>query len=394
MAWIHVSLHDALLRGGTSFIPMNENSLAFCGPKSEVVRVHHASARMKCIITGGTGFVGRCLAKRLLEVGALRSTTGILHEIEEVVLTDTVALSDAEMDAAGLSDPRIVSLQDDIRTLDKLDKHIGALWSSNSPAVSVFHLSSIMSGQGEEDFDLCMGVNVDGIRRVVDLFRARGVAPKLVSASSIAALPARPIVGDSDKLSSATTYGMTKGFSEMFINDCSRKGFIDGRSARLPTIVPRPGAPNKAATGAFSSIIREPLHGRDFCCPISTDRPHPISGYRTLVEELIALHELPAQAILDSCVHNGEAIAPQGDRCVQLHATSATLQELQDAMHSVARDRSLDIGNVTFSIDSELDSLVGAMAPLAVDSQRATLLDLPADPPLTEIVEHYIEDFL
>ena len=97
----------------------------------------------------------------------------------------------------------------------------------------------------QEDFDLCMGVNIDGLRRVVDLFRALQVTPKLVSASSIAALPALPVAGDSHKLSGATTYGMTKAFTELFVNDCTRRNFIDGRSARLPTIIPRPGAPNK-----------------------------------------------------------------------------------------------------------------------------------------------------
>ena len=117
--------------------------------------------------------------------------------------------------------------------------------NSQDEDVSVFHLSSIMSGQGEEDFDLCMGVNVDGIRNLVDVFRKRGIVPKFVSASSIACMPAWEEAGDRDKLGGATTYGMTKAFTELFVNDCSRKGFIDGRTARLPTIVPRPGAPNK-----------------------------------------------------------------------------------------------------------------------------------------------------
>ena len=95
---------------------------------------------------------------------------------------------------------------------------------------------------------MCLGVNIDGLRRVVALFQEdlRGaVVPKLVSASSIAALPALPLADDLTKLSGVTTYGMTKAFTELFVNDCTRRGFIDGRSARLPTIVPRPGAPNK-----------------------------------------------------------------------------------------------------------------------------------------------------
>lgn len=166
--------------------------------------------------------MGKQLARRILEIGTLRTSRGVVREVEQVVLSDMNALSPEELITAGLDDPRVLSIADDIRDLRGLDEHLGARWDSSASPVSVFHLSSVMSGQGEEDFDLCMGVNVDGIRRLVDLFRVRGVVPTFVSASSIAALPAQPVVGDNDKLSSATTYGMTKGFTEMFINDCSR----------------------------------------------------------------------------------------------------------------------------------------------------------------------------
>ena len=130
--------------------------------------------------------------------------------------------------------------------------------------VSVFHLASVVSGGGEKDFDLALRVNLDGGRNVFEACRLRPGAPRVVFASSIAtfgggAMPAR--VGDTTKQTPRTTYGMTKAVGELMINDYTRKGFLDGRATRLPTIVIRPGAPNAAASGFASAVFREPLNG-------------------------------------------------------------------------------------------------------------------------------------
>ena len=350
---------------------------------------------MKCIITGGAGFVGRRLAKEILRRGELVSRSGVVKEVTDVLVTDVAPISEDLPQELLEGDDRLKYVPEDIRSLDVLDHALDTLLAENDPDVSVFHLSSIMSGQGEEDFDLCLGVNVDGLRRLVDLFRFRGVIPKFVNASSIAAMPGLPVANDLTKLCNATTYGMTKAFGEAFVNDCSRKGFIDGRTARLPTIIPRPGAPNKAATGAFSSIIREPLHGRDYCCPLSLDTAQPLSGYRTLIDELIALHDVSEADILDTSQSaDGNQYALAGDRCVQLHATTASLRDLQQALQSVAEKKGLPLATVTNEVETDLNDLVVSMAPRTIDTTRAELLGLPTNPSFETIIEEYIEDYL
>ena len=164
---------------------------------------------MICVITGGAGFVGKRLANEILRRGELVCRSGIVKEVTDVLLTDVAPLSEELTQGLVLDDERLKYVTDDIRSLETADNALGSLLTGDAPDVSVFHLSSIMSGQGEEDFDLCMGVNVDGLRRLVDLFRARGVVPKFVNASSIAAMPGLPIADDLTKLCNATTYGMT-----------------------------------------------------------------------------------------------------------------------------------------------------------------------------------------
>src|SRR5205085_6593500 len=129
---------------------------------------------------------------------------------------------------------------------------------------SVFHLAAVVSGQAEADTDLGYRVNLDGTRAVLDACRALGTAPRLVFASSLAvyggALP--PAVGDDTALTPQSSYGTQKAIGELLVNDYSRKGFIDGRAVRLPTVVVRPGLPNRAASTFASSMIREPLTGK------------------------------------------------------------------------------------------------------------------------------------
>ncbi|MEE8534885.1 MAG: NAD-dependent epimerase/dehydratase family protein [Kiloniellales bacterium] len=189
---------------------------------------------MKVVITGGTGFIGQRLAHRLLEAGRLTGPTGAPEEIDELVLFAQVA---PEVRPPG-RDERAV-----LRAGDIADRAaVRALIDRDD--VSVFHLASVLSGGGEQDFDLAMRVNLDGGLNVLEACRRRAGRPRLVFASSIAAfggsaMPAR--VGDFTKQTPQTTYGTTKAICEQLVNADTRKGFIDGRSARLPTVIIRPG---------------------------------------------------------------------------------------------------------------------------------------------------------
>ncbi|CAM9302953.1 unnamed protein product, partial [Ectocarpus sp. 13 AM-2016] len=167
-----------------------------------------------------------------------------------------------------------------------------------SSTLSVFHLASVMSGQGEEDFGEALRVNIDGTRSLLDTCRQIGGRPRFVFASSIAAFGGGEQVTDETKLLpqammnlTQSTYGMTKACAELLVNDCTRKGFVDGRIARLPTVVVRPGPPNPAATGCFSSVPKAVLHGQHFISPVSHDLRHACVGLSSAVDGLIRLHD-------------------------------------------------------------------------------------------------------
>ena len=154
----------------------------------------------------------------------------------------------------------------------------------------------MVSGQAEADTDIGYRVNLDGTRAVLEACRALGTKPRVVFASSLAVyggdLP--PAVTDDTPLTPQTSYGAQKAIGELLVNDYSRKGYIDGRALRLPTIVVRPGRPNRAASTWASSIIREPLSGVDVVCPVGRDAVMALLSPRRLVAAIEQVHDLPA----------------------------------------------------------------------------------------------------
>jgi len=185
---------------------------------------------------------------------------------------------------------------------------------------------------------------------------------------------------DRTKLTPQTTYGMTKAICELLVNDYSRKGHFDGRSARLPTVIVRPGKPNAAASSWASGMFREPLNGETCLLPVRREQCHPMTGYRTVIESLIALHEVPATQLRD-------------DRAIGLPAHRVTPQLAASVIEEVARERSLKIGPIVDAFDARIQGIVDNW-PVAVDGARALSLGLPHPPPLKQIVEQYLEDFL
>src|SRR5271168_5293819 len=233
---------------------------------------------MRVVITGGCGFLGRRVALQLLE----RS------DIDELVLFDNAApvLPLPE-------DKRLSIVTGDIADRQAVRRVISA------GTDSVFHLAAVVSGQAEADTDLGYRVNLDGTRVVLDACRALGSAPRLIFASSLAvyggALP--PAVGDDTALTPQSSYGTQKAIGELLVNDYSRKGFIDGRALRLPTVVVRPGLPNRAASTFASSIIREPLAGKDAICPVAPETVMALASPRRVVAALAHALDIPGEAL-------------------------------------------------------------------------------------------------
>src|SRR5258708_26325466 len=229
---------------------------------------------MKVVITGGAGFIGRRLAERLLARGMLAASDGRPAEIDELVLFDV-----APPQPALKADRRLKVVTGDIadaatiRTL--IDKRTG----------SVFHFAAVVSGQAEADTDIGYRVNLDGTRAVLEACRALGTAPRLVFASSLAVyggdLP--PALPHDTPLTPQTSYGAPKAMGELLVNDYSRKGHVDGRALPLPTIVVRPGRPNRAASTWASSIIREPFSGVEVVCPVGRDAVMSLLSPRRLI---------------------------------------------------------------------------------------------------------------
>jgi len=328
---------------------------------------------MNILITGGTGFIGQRLASELLDRGTLNLDGKNEKPIAHIILADNTVpdLSQAglhnnpmtELSLGDISDPVFVA------SLFKHDLHV------------IFHLASIVSGHGEQDFDLAMKVNLDGMRLVFEQARAQQNNPRLVFTSSIAAfggdgIPAK--VGDLTKLTPATTYGATKAIGELLINDYSRKGFIDGRSARLPTVIVRPGKPNKAASSFVSGLFREPLAGKPCYIPVDPSQRMPVLGYRAIVQGIIRLAELGAEQL-------------GTDRAVGLPAFDVSVQQLMDALKNAAGH--LPLGEHIIQRDEHIASICAGW-PQAVDAKRALALGLPIESSLEQIVDYYIEDYV
>jgi D-erythronate 2-dehydrogenase len=325
---------------------------------------------MRVLITGGTGFVGLRLARRLLELGSLAGASGGADELDELVVVDAAVpdprppgLDGATFVAGDVADPGFVA------------SHV-------EPGSSVFHLASVLSGGGELDFDLALRVNLDGGRAVLEACRAAGGC-RLVFASTYATyggaeLPA--VVSDLTKLVPETTYGTTKAMLELLVNDYARKGFVDGRSARLPTVIVRPGAPNAAASSWVSGVFREPLAGEECVLPVGLDMRTPVGGVRTVVEGLIRLHDV-------------EAARLGPDRGVLFPSVSCTAGDMVECARRVAARAGRALGPISVQPDPAIERICGSWA-MHADAGRAATLGIPRDEELDPIVQAYVEDYL
>jgi nucleoside-diphosphate-sugar epimerase len=322
---------------------------------------------MHVVITGAAGFIGRKLAGALLARGALE-TGSSRQAIERLTLFDVTH-------AEGLSeDARVTSIAGDITDLAAVHQAI------RDDVGGVFHLAAIVSANAEEDFDLGMRVNLEGTRNVLQACRALPEPARLVFASSVAVyggdMP--EVLDDGTILTPQTSYGTQKAVGELLLNDYSRKGFVDGRALRLPTIVVRPGRPNRAASTFASSIIREPLAGQEAICPVRRDAAMYILSPRRVVEALIRAFELPAEAFGMT-------------RMLTLPGITVSIGEMVDALEAVAGERVAQ--RVKWQPDPMIQKIVAGW-PTAVDARRARAMGFEADPDFASIIRAHIEDEL
>jgi nucleoside-diphosphate-sugar epimerase len=321
---------------------------------------------MKVLITGGAGFLGQRLARELLARGALKGQDGRPQPITELVLLDVVA-------ATGFGDDsRVRAEVGDIAERSVLERVIDTQTSS------IFHLAAIVSGQAEADFDLGMRINLDASRLLLEICRARGHRPRVVFTSSVAVyggdMP--DVVRNDTALNPQSSYGTQKAIAELLLNDYTRRGFVDGRVLRLPTISVRPGKPNAATSSFASGIIREPLNGEVAICPVPGGTRLWLLSPRKAIACLIAGLEI-----------DGAALGTQ--RALNLPGISVTVDEMVAALREVAGDAA--VKRIEWQPDPFLEKIVGSW-PGRWDTTRAEQLGLKGESSFADVIRSYIED--
>ncbi|MCO6384741.1 D-erythronate dehydrogenase [Oceanicola sp. 502str15] len=316
---------------------------------------------MNILIIGGAGVVGQKLAQALAAKGTLRG-----KEISRITLADVIAPT--AIDAPFTVD----TVKCDITDPASMEATITA------DTDVIYLLAAIVSGQAEAEFDLGWNINMHGTINVLERARALGTKPVVVFSSSMAVYGGDtpdPIT-DFSSLNPQTSYGAQKAIGEMMVTDYSRKGFIDGRAFRLPTISVRPGKPNLAASSFMSSIFREPLNGVAANCPVDDSFPHYYLSPRKCVENLIIGAEVPA-----------EDFGP--NRAVQLPGRMWTIRQCIDAMTAVAGPEAEAL--ITWNDDPVIQEIVKGWR-FDLRPEKALRLGMSADDSFEDNIRYYIED--
>ena len=245
----------------------------------------------------------------------------------------------------------------------------------------IFHLAAIVSGEAEANFEKGYAVNFDGTRNLFEAIRAQpDYRPRVVFTSSIAVFgaPFPEEIGDEFLTAPLTSYGTQKAMGELLLNDYSRRGFLDGVGIRLPTICIRPGAPNKAASGFFSNILREPLSGKEAVLPVSENVRHWHASPRAAVGFLRHAMTMPT--------------APLGARrCLSMPGLSATVGEQIEALRRVAGDKAVAL--IRREPDATIARIVAGW-PENFDPARAIALGFEADASFDAIIAQHVADEL
>ncbi|MGZ0187573.1 MAG: D-erythronate dehydrogenase [Alphaproteobacteria bacterium] len=303
------------------------------------------------LITGGGGFLGRKLA------AALNNHP----DVDKITLFDQQPIPSPPSKAE--------TIVGDLLARGMIER------IANVEIDTVVHLAAVVSSGAEADFDLGMTVNIDGLRAMLEQLRTLGTCPKVLFTSSVAAFgETPPIVTDDTPTRPQSSYGAQKAIGEYLINDMSRKGFIDGRVMRLPTVVVRPGKPNKAASSFASGILREPLNGEATVCPVRPDLPLWIASPRAVTKALVHALETPT-ALWNPW------------RTINLCGITVTVAEMVAALGRVGGDPGL----IEWKRDPAIEAIVGTW-PGAFETTRANAMGFERDKNIDAILNAYKQD--
>ena len=319
---------------------------------------------MHVLITGAAGMIGRKLIERLVRDGRIGEKA-----VAQLTLQDIVEPSK----------PAGVRFAVATRAGDLSVPGEAAALVADAPDV-IFHLAAVVSGEAEADFEKGYRVNLDGTRLLLEAVRMRKYNPRVIYASSAAVFgaPFPEAIPDDFHLTPLTSYGTAKAIGELLLSDYTRRGFLDGIGLRFPTVCVRPGKPNKAASGFFSGIIREPLAGEDAVLPVPDTTRHTHASPRAAVNFLVHA------ALLD-----GAAVGPR--RNLTMPGVSVTVAGQIEALRKIAGDRV--VSRIKRKPDAIVARIVGSW-PERFDTRRARELGFVAETDFAEIIRIHIEDEL
>lgn len=321
---------------------------------------------MHVMITGSAGMLGKRLAASFAAGEQVRG-----RAVDRLTLVDVVntlipdALSDCSSIVAG----------------DFSEAGTAAILIYSRPDV-IFHLAAVVSGEAEADFDLGYRINLDGTRQLFEAIRLEArkapYCPKVIFASSIAVFgaPFPAQITDDYFTTPLTSYGTQKAICELLLSDYTRRGIIDGVGLRLPTICIRPGTPNKAASGFFSNILREPLAGKEAVLPVSESVRHWFASPRAAIGFLLHAARL-----------DGATIGPR--RNLTMPGLSATVAEEIDALRRFGGEKAVKL---IHHVPDEAIQRIVAGWPSNFEAARATRLGFEADRDFDEIVRNHMEE--
>ena len=319
---------------------------------------------MHILITGAAGMIGRKITEKLLETGELSR-----RPIAKLTLHDIVA-----PDAMPTANTSILPIAGDIADPVVVDRLV-----AEKPDL-VLHLAAIVSGEAEADFGKGYAVNLNGTRLLFDALREAAYGPRVIFASSIAVFgaPFPDPIPDEFHLTPLTSYGTQKAIGEFVLSDYTRRGFMDGLAIRLPTICVRPGKPNKAASGFFSNIIREPLNGEEVVLPVDESVKH--------------WHASPKSAVgffLHAATMDLDAVGPR--RGLTMPGVPATVAEQIAALRDIAGDKAAAL--IRHEPDDTIRSIVAGW-PRSFEAKRSRDLGFEADADFKAIIQTHIDEEL